>query len=1059
MVDLPSIPDRLVTTQAPSFGQPQSGLVPLAEGLGGAAASLSQIGQDIQRQQAPARAAARQRAASQGVADVGQDAQGNPTIKLLPDTDEDAATHNASAIETYVAQQSTAAEQQFLQLANNHAGDFPGYQKATADLIAKRAADAKLVDPRLEGGVLTSLRRSADRYGLQLASNAQSRSIQSNLNAVTTRLKDLDDTAMNLAAQPGGVDGDDFKGTAKEYQGYLQQRVANPHDSFSQAQADSAMRDFTSRATVAAAVPLVNEAYQGGMKISATAAYAAGMAKAKEIADSPKLSMSPAERATTYQSLTTSMKQVETERKGQVQALDGQSTQLITGMNSGVQYGQDDVGAVVQQYLALGETSKAARFKALATRQLGKSVFHDASPAERLQILKSGVPQVRSPLLDTRRGGAAPDPALGPNAGDKPFTPGASAPAAPAGPTGNLFQLFSAKDAQYGLPPGTMKGFASIETGGKFNTDAHNDSGADGLMQFMPGTAKQYGVNTRDAVSSVDGAARYAVDNMKALRLGTGQQPDAADLYLAHQQGVGKQGGPGKGTGAIGLIQNPDAPAASIIGLKAVLANGGTQGMTSGQFRAMWRARFDKGAGTTSGAGQDPTFPLEPTPSVTDLAIAQYQVQVVNQDFEHASIPIMDAVSKGQPISTADAQYLVDVRPFLTGTNVEKFQTIAQTGQFTDELSGAGPVQRQRLLDAHALAVSQGAEAPMRAAYNDGVALDRQLTELEQKNPIGRGYSARWAKPVELNRNDPTTFMQRGKDAQTIGIRLGRPVGMFQPAEADNLTEFLRSAPADQAVGVLNMIRQSMAGNAEGYRATLAQIHQADPGSPVAYAGGLAETNPAMAASVLRGARALDADSKLAFSKDDKDEPAATQKLLPTTAFGPGGTEIFAAVKTAARARYADLSQQTGDTSGQFNENRWTRSMRDVTGGVLQFQGQPIVAPVAGMSQPEFDARIKGLTDTDLAGAGTPSGKPFTATMLQHGYGYRPDLRPGPRGPVQAGVVSIYPRLQLFADGRYLINMGTNDAPMYVQQQPLDAKDLPGPYVLDLRDPQRAGAR
>ena len=63
---------------------------------------------------------------------------------------------------------------------------------------------------------------------------------------------------------------------------------------------------------------------------------------------------------------------------------------------------------------------------------------------------------------------------------------------------------------QKGLPVDDFMRFAHIETGGTFNERAHNTStGAKGLFQFVPGSARQYHLtghefdptrNTRDGV-------------------------------------------------------------------------------------------------------------------------------------------------------------------------------------------------------------------------------------------------------------------------------------------------------------------------------------------------------------------------------------------------------------------------------------------------------------------------------------------------------------------------------------------------------------------------------
>lgn len=164
-----------------------------------------------------------------------------------------------------------------------------------------------------------------------------------------------------------------------------------------------------------------------------------------------------------------------------------------------------------------------------------------------------------------------------------------SAPAATA-PTASLDPetagYINTAASKYGVDPAYLTRTAQIESGGK--ADATNPSGAAGLFQFMPKTAKQYGLdNPLDPEDSADAAARLTADNRKALATSLGRDPTSGELYLAHQQGAG---------GAAQLLANPNAPAAQVVGRDAVLQNGGTDGMTAGQFANQWTSKFGPAA-------------------------------------------------------------------------------------------------------------------------------------------------------------------------------------------------------------------------------------------------------------------------------------------------------------------------------------------------------------------------------------------------------------------------------------------------------------------------------
>lgn len=66
---------------------------------------------------------------------------------------------------------------------------------------------------------------------------------------------------------------------------------------------------------------------------------------------------------------------------------------------------------------------------------------------------------------------------------------------------------------RYGVPSSILYGLAQQESG--FNPRAQSPAGALGLTQFMPATARQYGINPYDPEQAIHGAARYLADSYK----------------------------------------------------------------------------------------------------------------------------------------------------------------------------------------------------------------------------------------------------------------------------------------------------------------------------------------------------------------------------------------------------------------------------------------------------------------------------------------------------------------------------------------------------------------
>ncbi len=178
-----------------------------------------------------------------------------------------------------------------------------------------------------------------------------------------------------------------------------------------------------------------------------------------------------------------------------------------------------------------------------------------------------------------------------------------------------------------------------------------NASGHVGLGQFSEETAKSVGITDRtDPEQSIVGIQRLAAQNARALTKALGRPPTDAELYLAHQQGGG---------GASKLLRNPDAPAASIVGLKAVLQNGGTQDMTSAQYVAMWTHKFT-GTANVGHADNQLAPSLLSAPQVQQPAVPDMQPPAAPAGPDQASTAPPVAPSGVQPPNLGFAQVKAD---------------------------------------------------------------------------------------------------------------------------------------------------------------------------------------------------------------------------------------------------------------------------------------------------------------------------------------------------------------------------------------------------------------
>lgn len=150
---------------------------------------------------------------------------------------------------------------------------------------------------------------------------------------------------------------------------------------------------------------------------------------------------------------------------------------------------------------------------------------------------------------------------------------------------------FSALEQANGLPSGFMNAVSGVESGG--DPTAYNKSGAKGMFQLMPGTAKSLGVtDPYDVQQAAAGTARLAVDNARYFNKTMGRPAEGRELYLLHQQGMG---------GGTALAQNPNLSAVEALtkggqknAREAILQNGGNLNMSAKEFADMIMAKYDR---------------------------------------------------------------------------------------------------------------------------------------------------------------------------------------------------------------------------------------------------------------------------------------------------------------------------------------------------------------------------------------------------------------------------------------------------------------------------------
>jgi cell wall-associated NlpC family hydrolase len=160
-------------------------------------------------------------------------------------------------------------------------------------------------------------------------------------------------------------------------------------------------------------------------------------------------------------------------------------------------------------------------------------MLHAPQPGERVKIgnVYETPTSIRRVVSDAPAFDAASlaRPAMG-----APVGGGAAAGSLPGVPYASTF---AAAASRHGVPASLLAAVAKVES--NYNPGAVSPAGARGLMQFMPGTARDFGINPMDPAQAIDGAARKLAADLKTF----GSLPLALAAYNAGGGAVRKYGG------------------------------------------------------------------------------------------------------------------------------------------------------------------------------------------------------------------------------------------------------------------------------------------------------------------------------------------------------------------------------------------------------------------------------------------------------------------------------------------------------------------------------------
>ncbi len=980
MPRLPSVNQNRTILQADLRGAPAD---IVANPFMQVASVLGDVGERIHRTELD-------EAERQGQNAVFYDQDGNLQATFRDGTTDTARAYNHAVQVGYTARLMADVRLQGQQQADAAKGDpavfNTGWNTYTKTLL-------KGVPEELRGSVATSLQQEGARYSLGVSEVKRKRDIAVAENDAKAGVESLSND-LAVLARGGGTNTPDYQAKRGQLVSLYQNMVANPDFTMSQKQADIELGHIESRNMAEAMAGTVMQTFKNK-------GAAAAQQQANSILTDTSLDLSPAERRQYAGIMNEAINGMRAQQK--VDLIPFQQRAKTMKDSLAIGHGIDDpaIDDVVSSLSRGGDPYGALELQDARRRAIGARDERSSTPAQRLQMaeaLANGVPA------------AAP---TGKATG--------LVEAETNTPTGKLFSSIEQKN---GLPAGYLARTMQIESGGR--NLGPNSAGAEGYFQFIPSTADRMGVNPRDLYSSADGAGRLAAESARYLRTGLGRDPTAAELYLAHQQGAG---------GAMKLLTNPNENAASLVGTKAIIQNGGREDMTAAQFVQMWANKFDGTKGTTSPAAN----PAYGSSFRVDPAIVKDYQDGVTADAKAAWPDIKHHLEQGyspdpQEFSIFTRQLAIVNDPVFK-QEVSDFMQGEIGGRAVADLP---PQQRAAAISALQADAVAGSSIAQQNILDTATRYNQQLAEGLKNDPIGLAAQRGWAPPVPaLDFSAGTDSIGAAMAARQKAVDLLRARGevgnisALRPDDTTMLSNFIQTAkPSDQAA-LLGTLSRSL--SPDTFKATMADLAQKADTNALATAGALYAENPDVAQSVIRGRALLTQNPNFAPKKTDANNESIDQ-ILPPTSFGAGLEGGRQQLLEAAKARYADLSNFAGDTSGELNTTRMTQAINDVTGGALTMNGDTVIAPQYGMTQDQFDQTMKNLPPEAVAGAITADGTPITARDI---------WRQG--------------RLKAVGDGQYLIDFAVSgNTPSYAVAAPIQSDSrlgrVPGgPFILDLR--------
>lgn len=894
-----------------------------------------------------------------GAKAVTRDADGNIQVEHAPILGAAGNAYNRATKMAALAEADGQSQRTDIQMRQDYRNDPQGYLTA-ADSFKQKQIQQMTYAAGPEVG--TELGRVIDRTTTQtfkgLLNEKERLDLQKADANITTGLNSASDDALALARQGAPLDSPDMKGALDKYTTLLDEKLQNPRLAYTQEQHDFDVQQFQGQLAGARNLYHVDQVYK-------TQGYQPAVAAAQDVLTNPDYKLSPAQRQAYYSHAMGEIRANEAIRRQDIGEFRASFRELSTASQLGQRIEPNEVENLANAARAANYPAGAAQvYAAFAHKDLHDD-FGRLPVADQTQEVNS------------IRGAAAARQAF------QFFTGRGYTPEQASGIVGNLAHESGLNPAAVG-DQGTSGGLAQFHNERLANLKTYAASVGKPATDFqtqlefidreLHGPEAATLGKLQGARSPEEAAAAFI--NYERPQGWTPQNP-AAGLGYQNRQILARsvyQGNPADGSGGPGVQSWLQA---------------NRQATLDDSVSKEWKQTWTDWANGKGGA--------PPPDRVNDL-IAGARAS--------GNIDLLEKINQGAAL-------------FDYADRIKQLP-IAQQGAAETELRrriamGQPPFAGAELVEKQLAART--------AAIQKGVEDDPVATTVAN-------FPDKLKTPAPLDFTDPGKLVQ-GLQMRAQIAQVGAHNWQTGPLSALDSQDVVQAKAALQnpdprvKAGIYGAIAQ-LPDDVRG--ATLRKLGGNEPqGTTEAAAGSMMATAPDIAASIFRGQAAMKTDKRYDpttenegrrtyFSDLDKVLPAATFSQQDRT--DPSGA--YATMANMVKARYADLSAQSGDTN--YAQGRLQQAVTDVTGGILTHNSGTLIAPARGMTQPQFDNVIRGVTDTDLKGVTTLSGRQITPDFLRN----------------QAQLESI-------GEGKYLVKIGSAYAMRYA------GTESPSPFVLDLK--------